>query len=318
MKKMCPAECIHSLLKKMTRILIIGAKGFIGQNVVNHFSGISAYEVWCCDVVNDYGAKNYFVIDASNSDFEEVFEFTAFDICINCSGSASVPDSLVHPLRDFFLNTVNVFKLLEAIRKHAAQCKFINISSAAVYGNPANLPIPETANLKPLSPYGQHKLQAESICEEYHHFYDIQTCCLRIFSAYGNGLKKQLFWDIAQKTQSSQSILLYGTGEESRDFIHINDIVQAIALIILNGDFNGLSYNIANEIEVTTKDAAKIFLRSLNWSGKLEFNGQQRAGDPLNWRADISKLKALGYFQKITINEGLNMYAEWLREEKLV
>jgi UDP-glucose 4-epimerase len=206
----------------MNKILIVGSKGFIGSNLGKYLNILASVEVWGCDVVTDYGASNYYLIDASNSDFEELFQAHSFDICFNCSGSASVPDSLLHPLRDFYLNSLNVFKMAEAIRKYRPECKFLNISSAAVYGNPEQLPIKETAALMPISPYGYHKLQSENICEEFNRFYNIQTCSVRIFSAYGNGLKKQLFWDISQKLSKNNEVVLFGTGMESRDFIHID------------------------------------------------------------------------------------------------
>jgi dTDP-glucose 4,6-dehydratase/UDP-glucose 4-epimerase len=302
----------------MNNILIIGSKGFIGLHLHHHLNMLPGNNVWGCDVVNDYSTKNYYLIDASNSDFEEPFEQQQFDVCINCSGLASVPASLLNPLRDYHLNTLNVFKIAEAIRKHAPSCKLLNISSAAVYGNPGVLPVNEGALLQPISPYGYHKLQAENICEEFYRFYNIATCSVRIFSAYGNGLKKQLFWDIAQKLKNSYTVSLFGTGNESRDFIHVDDIVNAIEIIITKGDFNASQYNIANGEEITTRDAAQQLQLLLGYDNIITFTGDQRKGDPLNWRADISKLKVLGYQPQVSIHQGLNKYVEWLREEKLV
>lgn len=300
------------------KILIVGSKGFIGSHLFDYLSGKDNYEIWGCDVVTDYTAKNYFLIDSTNADFDEPFQQHEFDVCVNCSGAASVPDSLIHPLRDFHLNTVLVFKILETIKKLSSKCKFINISSAAVYGNPKVLPVAETAARQPLSPYGYHKRQAEDICEEFYRFYNLQTCSLRIFSAYGNGLKKQLFWDIALKSVSTSHLILFGTGNESRDFIHIHDITRAIELLIKKADFNGSVYNVANGVEININTAAKKLLNLLSWKGKLEFDGQQRTGDPRNWCADISKIIELGYKQKINIDSGLKSYVNWLREEKLV
>ena len=190
------------------------------------------YSVMGCDVVTDYSSKDYYQIDATNSDYHALFEKHEFDACINCSGAASVPLSLEFPLKDFNLNTVNVFKILEAIRTYQPKCKFINLSSAAVYGNPNQLPISENVALQPLSPYGIHKLQAEQIGKEFHDFYGMATCSLRIFSAYGNGLKKQLFWDLYQKILNSDSIELYGTGNYStltlRDLIFKDGLKSSV------------------------------------------------------------------------------------------
>jgi UDP-glucose 4-epimerase len=182
-------------------ILVIGSKGFIGSHVLHYFKE-QEHVVFGCDVVVDYTQENYFLIDTANADFQELFETTPFDVCINCSGAASVPDSIIHPQRDFELNVNNVFKLLDAIRKQQPSCKFINLSSAAVYGNPAVLPVKEDAALLPVSPYGLHKQMAESVLREFYTQFNISTLSLRIFSVYGPGLQKTTFLGSLQKNEN--------------------------------------------------------------------------------------------------------------------
>ena len=297
------------------KILVIGSKGFIGFSVYNSFKKNSK-EVFGCDVVTDYIDENYFQIDATNSDYHQIFEKNEFDVCINCSGAASVPLSLENPLKDFSLNTLNVFKILYAIRSYQPKCRFINLSSAAVYGNPESLPIKEDAVLKPLSPYGIHKHQAEQICKEFYAYYQIPTCSARIFSAYGNGLKKQLLWDLFNKFNSKQTVELFGTGDETRDFIHVDDIVQAIRLILENASFTGDSINLANGEEYSIKFIAELYKANLKSEQLIQFNKIVKAGDPLNWKADISILKAMGYNPKIAIEQGISDYIFWVKELK--
>ena len=303
--------------KKMKKILIIGSKGFIGSHAYRYFSVQADIACWACDVVVDYTDERYFVIDSSNSDFNEIFETEAFDYCLNCSGAASVPDSLKHPLRDFSLNTYNVAKMLEAIRRYAPHCRFINLSSAAVYGNPVKLPIAETAANQPLSPYGHHKLMAETLCHQYFQYFDIGTCSLRIFSAYGPGLQKQLLWDVFKKSQHTDSVLLFGTGQESRDFVFVADIIRAIALVLKGGQFDGKAYNLASGVETTVSEIVTELLQALNYAGKLAFSGAGRSGDPVNWRADISRLADIGFMPTVSIQEGVQHYVEWLNEKEL-
>jgi dTDP-glucose 4,6-dehydratase/UDP-glucose 4-epimerase len=294
------------------KILVIGSKGFIGEHL-KRFLRDKNLEVWGADVVVDYAnPENYFVIDATNADFHSVFREIKFDLCINCSGAASVPDSLQHPLRDFTLNTVNVFKLLDAIRLYQPGCKFINLSSAAVYGNPVELPVTENSNTSPLSPYGIHKSMSETICREFFQLFNVKTCSLRIFSAYGEGLKKQLFWDLYQKTKTGSPIKLFGTGKESRDFIYINDLVEAIFLVAKSGSFDGQAINIANGSEILIEDCVSVFYGLLDQDVKWSFIGESRQGDPNNWVADISTLKQLGYQQQHQLAEGLKKYYEWI------
>ncbi len=299
-------------IQNIKKAIIIGSKGFIGSHLMNYFKQ-QGIEIYGADVVVDYTSKNYFLIDASNSNYHEIFENNKFDICINCSGAASVPDSIQHPLRDFSLNTLNVFKLLDAIRIYNPECRFINLSSAAVYGNPKKLPITEEQPTQPLSPYGYHKQMSEQICNEYARFFGLQTCSLRIFSAYGEGLKKQLFWDLFQKTKANQKITLWGTGRESRDFIYIKDLVNAIYLIALNADFKGQSVNVANGEEVFIEDCVNTFYQNFDKDVKYKFSGEGRKGDPNNWVADLSELKTLGYLQNYSLQQGLQNYYKWVQ-----
>lgn len=295
-------------------ILIIGSKGFIGKHCVTHFSKL--HNVWQCDVATDYTTEKYLLVEATNSDYSDIFQSQQFDVCINCSGASSVPDSIVKPQRDFILNTVNVFKQLDAIRRFNPYCKYINLSSAAVYGNPVTLPIHESQALNPISPYGQHKKIAEDLCKSFYENYGLKTCSLRVFSAYGQGLRKQLFWDLAHKTTKNQTVYLYGSGKESRDFIHVLDLMNAIECVINKGHFKKEIINIANGRECFINDAAEIFYKYYNDKIKVYFDGQKRVGDPVNWVADINVLKTYGYRQKISLIEGLEQYTAWLRESK--
>jgi dTDP-glucose 4,6-dehydratase/UDP-glucose 4-epimerase len=295
------------------KILIVGSNGFIGQHCVDFFTQ-AKHEVWTADVKENPDAERYFQVLPIQSDFNFIFEKENFDVCINASGSANVAFSFENPEIDFELNVLNVHKMLVAIRKHNPTCKFINFSSAAVYGNPSKLPISEDFATKPLSPYGFHKLQSEYLLTEYHKFFGLHTCSLRVFSAYGEGLKKQLFWDLYQKAQASQSVELFGTGEETRDFIHISDLVNAVNLIIQNAPFEGDIFNIASGEETKINNAVKIFFDLYNPEKKYVFSGKQKIGDPNNWRADISKIQSMGFQPIISMEEGLNKYVKWLKE----
>ena len=294
------------------KILIVGSKGFIGSHCVDYFS--QEHEVWGCDVVLDYNTPNYISIDSVDSDFLGIFEQHKYDVCVNCSGAANVPFSLEKPFTDFKLNTLNIFKLLEAIMKHAPKCKFITMSSAAVYGNPEFLPIKECQAIKPVSPYGYHKVMAEMICEEYSRFWNIQTCCLRIFSAYGPGLKKQLFWDLYNKIINDDSPTLWGTGRESRDFIYISDIVKIIELAIRNSSFNGEVVNVANGKQIKISEIAEIVRKVSGTEKTIRFNGAERKGDPINWEADISIINSWGYKPSVDLETGINHYLRWVKE----
>lgn len=295
------------------KILIIGSKGFIGSHLTRYL-GIRDYDLYEADVVVDHSSDGrYYMMNAVNTDFEAIFENTKFDLCVNCSGAASVPDSIKEPKLDFELNSVNVFKILDSIRKHNSNCKLINLSSAAVYGNPRSLPVREEITLKPMSPYGYHKKNSELICDEFHRFFQVKVCSLRIFSAFGEGLRKQLFWDVYQKSLVSNDFELFGTGQESRDFIYVGDLVRLIETVALNCTFEANVINAANGKEITVRKAVETFLQMWKPEAKASFSGMERKGDPNRWVADISKVESYGYKPHYSLEEGLQNYCEWLK-----
>lgn len=296
-------------------MLIIGSEGFIGKNALAYFRG-KGYSVTGADIML-LKEEGYIYINSNCSDFNSLFSLEKFDVCINASGAANVQSSFDTPHRDFLLNTVNVYSFLLAIKNNCPECKFINLSSAAVYGNPKAIPISELHELNPISPYGFHKFQSELICREFFEIFGIQSLSLRVFSAYGEGLKKQLFWDIYQKIKSStnNTIQLFGTGKETRDFIYIKDLIRAIDCIIDKATFNGNVINIASGVSVEIQEVAKIFVKNYQPSLEVVFTSKLKQGDPSFWVADISKLSAMGFIPQYSIENGIKNYLLWLGEK---
>jgi UDP-glucose 4-epimerase len=301
-------------------LLVIGSEGFLGSNIFKYFELKGIYNIYGCDFLDIRNQENYFRINPLNSAYNEIFEKNQFDLVINCAGSANVGASIDNPFFDFELNVNVVSKILGAIYKTNPKTKFINISSAAVYGNPINLPIKtEYAECSvPISPYGVHKRLSEILLKSYHDSFGIPTCSLRIFSAYGNGQKKLLLWDLFEKftDNSKDQVELFGTGNETRDFIHIDDIIQQLKLVIDNSLFTGEAINIANGAEISINSITQIFKECLNSNKKIEFNNIVREGDPINWCADISVLIRWGYKQNVALRTGIFSYIKSNINEK--
>jgi dTDP-glucose 4,6-dehydratase/UDP-glucose 4-epimerase len=298
-------------------VIIIGSEGFIGKHLFRHFTD-TGHMVWGADIINGNSEiDKYFLIDPSVPEYKTLFDSVDFDLCINCSGASSVPESLKDPLKDYQMNTLNVFSILESIRLCRPGCRFINLSSAAVYGNPFSLPVKETFETNPLSPYGYHKLQAEQICREYYAIHGIGTCSLRIFSVYGAGLRKQIFWDLYKKIGEGKTFSMFGTGKESRDFIYVSDLVRAIEIVSKSSDFKADVINVANGQEIMIEKAVAHFTGLFGPQINYSFSGETRKGDPVNWLADIRKLRVLGYEPLISLEEGLQNYFNWLNRNSL-
>lgn len=300
-------------------VLVTGAAGFIGRYVVRHFME----QGWTVIGIDNSPPENaplanltvYHQLQLPDSRLNAILQETPPQVLIHCAGRASVGLSVKEPGADFYGNTVLTFELLNSLRLYAPQCRFILLSSAAVYGNPASIPISESQVTAPISPYGFHKLQCEQICLEFTKLFQVPTASVRIFSAYGPGLRRQVLWDICQKAIAHDSVLLQGTGEESRDLIHALDIAKALLKIANTAAMEGEAYNLAAAREVTIAELAGLVLEALEYEGKLEFDGKVPTGNPLNWKADISKLQALGFTPSVKLERGVRTFANWCRAE---
>lgn len=302
----------------MKTVVITGCSGFIGSHIANYYIN-KDFNVIGIDrsKKNDINDKiNFLKIDLEHDDATELYKKVRPDYYIHCAGNASVGVSVEYPELDFQKNVNVLYKILSSLKRSQCNPKFIFLSSAAVYGNPIKLPIEETDKLKPISPYGLHKKICEDICNYFKYKESMNITIIRIFSAYGEGLKKQILWDMYRKLKDKGKIELFGTGDETRDFINIIDIIQAIDLILNAESAKGV-YNVANGDEITIKNLAYKFILSYGLDKNvIDFNKVSKEGDPLNWRADISRLKRLGYKKTVDINTGINLYVNWLRSIK--
>lgn len=301
----------------MKRMVITGINGFIGRNAKAYFE--KQYEVTGIDLSAKYCEENAKVsyyqcnMSAAPAELASILTDVQPDVILHCAGSANVGASVINPMADLNGNLHSLYQLLLALQSFEKRPKIIFLSSAAVYGNPGRLPIHETDALSPISPYGVHKVMCEQLCRYYNQVFGYRIRSIRIFSAYGNGLRKQILWDIYQKYESTGRIKLFGTGNETRDFIHITDIMQAIALILAYDGPEEI-FNVANGEEISIRRLAETYAKKLGESTDIvSFNGETKVGDPQNWRADISLLKALGYQKKMGFEAGIESYADWVR-----
>jgi len=303
----------------MKTVLITGVAGFIGRYIARYFS----QQNWKVIGTDNSQPENapladlatYQRLQLPDSEFSNLLKTHRPNALIHCAGRTSVSLSVSEPSADFYSNTLLTFQILDALRLNAPDCKFIFLSSAAVYGNPSQLPIAETHSTNPISPYGFHKLQSEQLCLEFAKIYNQPTASIRIFSAYGAGLRRQVMWDICQKAISQKSLTLQGTGNESRDFIHALDIAKALNIICDRAPMQGEVYNLGSGQEVQINELANMLLNAMDFSITPQFNGITAIGNPINWRSDISKLNSLGFEPSISINQGIKTFTNWCMAE---
>jgi UDP-glucose 4-epimerase len=143
----------------------------------------------------------------------------------------------------------------------------------------------------------------------------LRTASARVFSAYGPGLRRQVMWDIVHKALTQPEIRLQGTGQESRDFIHMQDIARGLEAILVNAPLHGESYNLASGMETRIADLAELILDEIENPPPLAFSGKLPPGIPKNWRADIQQIRKLGFKPQVALGDGISNFVAWCQNE---
>ena len=300
------------------RILVNGGAGFIGSHLVHTLIRNDADVI----VIDDFSnASEHFLpkkevklikMRLPNSNFRKILEEENPSAIFHLASTSYVPPSVEYPIEDLRNNAEVTLNILEAIRSTASNIPLIYFSSAAVYGNPKKLPITEDDPADPISPYGVSKLAAERYVFVYTQIHHIKAASLRLFSVYGPYQKKQVIFDLIDKLHKDPNkLFVYGDGSEIRDFVYVEDVVNASLLVLEKGELKGEVYNVASGEPISIRNLAETIVKIIGLQPSIVFSGQVRPGDPLRWEADITKIKETGYKLFINIEEGLRKTISW-------
>jgi UDP-glucose 4-epimerase len=302
-------------------VLITGASGFLGTYLAEACRE-AGHRVLGIDIrAPRQGIQwaDFWIQSCESVEWEHFLRSRAVKVVFHLAGGASVPESVQYPYEDFVSSVPGTVKLLSYITRHDPSIHLVFFSSAAVYGNPRECPVAEGAPALPISPYGIHKAGSELLLQHYARLYSLRTSILRVFSAFGPGLEKQLFWDLATRAfravgLGEKSMTVHGTGLESRDFIFATDIARAALAVANRPGLTGCEcFNVASGRETTIAEAASRLIEHLAIDLKLVFSGIVRPGEPLNWRADVTKLTATGFEPQVSLSDGIRTLADWLK-----
>jgi UDP-glucose 4-epimerase len=296
--------------------LVTGGGGFIGSHLVralvrrgsrvrvldNGFSG-GPYRV--ADVFSDVEW-----IDGDVREMATVRRACAgVEVVFHHAAVASVPRSVARPRSTHAVNVTGTLNVLTAARDAGVR-RVIFASSSAVYGNLPDMPRRETMPVQPLSPYGVQKLAAEFYCRAWPSLYGLQTVALRYFNVFGpdqdpNSPYAAVIPRFITAVLSGQSPLIYGDGEQSRDFIPVQNVVDINLLAASVSEASGTVLNVGMGARVTLNQLLGELERLVGRPVRAKYTAA-RLGDVRESVADISLLQAtLGYTPAISFTEGL-------------
>jgi UDP-glucose 4-epimerase len=240
------------------------------------------------------------------------------DILVHAAGGASVGRSWEDPRGDFDLSVASTVEILDFIRNDSKQTHLVFVSSAAVYGNCGDAPLVETDPCEPVSPYGVHKHVCEQLAIGESRMNALGLSIIRFFSIYGDGLRKQILWDILRRAGGNPDapLELWGTGDETRDFLHVDDAAELIARAAETRTRDSIRlFNGGSGISVTVREIATELIAAAGSDTAFRFNGNVREGDPKHLIANVDRATTeLGFNAGISLKEGLARYANWFKQ----
>ena len=279
-------------------VLVTGSAGFLGKALIKKFRDKPEIdEVLGVDILP---SEDTVVCDIRDyAKLEKVCEGLKPSVIIHVAAQAYVPKSFEDPIEDATINIVGTINVLRLALKYGSDLIFT--SSASVYGNPKFLPISEEHPTNPTSPYGLSKLTGEKYIQL---LYPSKSTILRLSSVYGiqEGIRHGPVNSIVYNVVRHSCCYVTGDGNQTRDFIHVSDVVSAIELVMDKG-IRGI-FNVGTGEEHSINDIVKLVEEFLSRKFKVEYK-PERPGEIRRNLLDISRLKAEGFKPQKNLKEGI-------------
>jgi UDP-glucose 4-epimerase len=300
------------------KILITGGAGFIGSHIVERLH--EQHEITVLDNLRTGYKKNlekfqvnFIEGDICNTDLmlqltkgvEKIFHLAAL---------ISVPESMETPVEAVRLNTMGTLNVLQAARKNNVE-SIVFSSSSAVYGDDPEMPKREDMIPQPKSPYGITKLDGEYYFRMFRNEYGMNTTSLRYFNVFGprqdpDSPYAAVIPIFVQKALRHEDIVIFGDGEQTRDFIFVKDVVAANLLVSENG---GDIFNVAGGDTITINELCRKVIKITGSTSRI-IHAPERPGDIKHSQADISLLRAKGWQPETDFDEGLQTTVQYFMD----
>lgn len=313
------------------RVVVTGGAGFIGSHLVDRLLATDNEVV----VIDDFSVgkqanlahhrtnDRLSVERADTRDLEAMIRLTkgaevVFHLACSC-----LRTSINDPVTSHEVNATGSLNMCQASLENGVQ-RFIYTSTGEVYGNAVYLPLDEDHPFRPTQVYGASKAAGELYCLAYWHCYGLPTVTLRFFNVYGpraccEGARAEVIPKFILRTMAGLPPVIFGTGEQSRSFIWIEDLIRGILMAAESDNLVGDCVQLGGPEEVTIADLGRMILEKLGRTDLQPIHlGEDRPGDVGRSQAKIDKARRLlGFSPSVHVDTGLDKYIAWLREQNV-
>lgn len=307
----------------MRKATVTGGAGFIGSNLSRHLVS-RGYQVTVIDDMSSGFRDNLRdlpsveLLEASILDDEAVQRAVdGCDTVFHLAASVGNKRSIDNPVLDAEINVIGTVRVLEAARRANVR-KLIYTSSAGIFGELKQIPVAEDHPIAPESPYGATKLAGEKLALCYGALYDLEVVALRYFNVYGPHQRFDAYGNVIPifvfQMLRGEPITIFGDGEQTRDFIHVDDVVDANVRAAETRGAQG-PFNLGCGSRITINQLVQLVADRVPKPTEIKY-GPRRQGDVLHSLADASAAsREFGFTPRVSIEDGLTEYVAWARQE---
>jgi len=310
---------------KDKKILVTGGAGFIGSNLVDKLLQMGN-KVIVYDNFDDFytGKEKNIEHNLKNSNFRllkgDILDYSTLvstlkgvDVVFHEAAQCGVRYSIENPEKANRVNVNGTLNVLMAAKQQRVK-KMVFASSSSIFGKPLYVPMDEGHQTNPNSPYGVSKLAAEKYCRSFHEVYGVNVICLRYFSVYGpRGRPDQVIYAFASAIHNNRSPVIYGSGNQTRDFTFVSDVVDATILAAEQENIGGEVFNIGYGREISINEVFNKVVERLGKKGEIKpkYVESYKGEFPRTLADNTKARKILGWKPKTEFEKGLKIFVNW-------
>lgn len=296
------------MINDVLKVLILGSEGFVGHNLVDGLA--KNHEIFCADLIDSSSHSNYSKLDVTDpisvqnvvKDVDVVIDLVAHSLVSSIEG----------PSKNAEVNILGLLHILEACQKNNIK-KIIFTSASSLIGEPSTPQVAENHIATPKTAYGISKLASEYYLRLFQELYDLNYVVFRFFNIYGPYQKNGLIPTLFSQISNNQPLSVFGKGDQIRDYVFIEDIVQFFEFAITENSVNNKIYNMGTGKGTSILEIIQILSETMNIKPEIEYK-DPRPGEIGNFVADPNLLNStFGNIPSTDVHEGIKTTVEWLK-----